>query len=441
MDFIKDEPKKLFSKFLTASLGSAIVMSIYAFVDTIAVGQAEGPSGSAAMAVISPLYGIGVFLAIMCGIGGSVLMSAARGEGDEKKGDAFFSAALLLIGLFTAVSWLALLLFGEEIMTFFGADEALLPLVMRYARWIIGFWPVCTLPIFLAAFVRNDGAPGLATAAVVIGGGVNIFGDWFFVFPLGMGIRGAAVATVIGAALQLVIIVSYFFQRRCRLRPARPRKMGTALGAILTVGFGAGVLDCGTVFLAVILNNQIMNYGGPSALAVFGVLTTLAALFQALFSGIGQAIQPLVSANFGAGQGARIHRFYRMGLASALILGAVFTLAVFALPRPLTRLFMAATPEVLALAPRMFRLYGADFLFLALTVYATYYLQSILRSPMSMTVAVLRSFAVSGALLYLLPLAMGLDGVMLALPISEFLVTALAMGYITKKANPRLPGD
>lgn len=439
MDFIRDDARGLFRKFLLTSLGSAVVMSIYAFVDTIAVGQAEGPAGSAAMAVISPLYGIGVFLAIMCGIGGSVLMSAARGEGDSKRGDGYFTATMKLIAFFIVLTWAILLLFGEEILTFFGANEELLPLVMRYARWIIGFWPAYMLPICLEAFVRNDGAPGLATAAVVIGGCVNMFGDWFFVFPLGMGIRGAAIATVIGMVLQLLIIGSYFFRRTCKLKLSRPESTGRALKDILTVGFGAGVLDCGTVFLAVIINNQVMAHGGPDALACFGVLTTLAALFQALFGGVGQAIQPLVSSNFGAGQGGRIRQFFRMGLISSLALGAVFTLVTMAFPRGLVRLFMASTPEVLTLAPRMFRLYGPDFFFLALTVNATYYLQSILRSRMSMTVAVLRSFLVSGVLLYLLPLVFGLDGVMLALPISEALVTALAMVYIARKANPALP--
>ena len=439
MDFVKDDVRKLFWKFLVTSLGSALVISIYSFVDTIAVGQSEGPAGSAAMAVMSPLFGISVSLAIMCGIGGSVLMSAARGEGQKEKGDEFFTAALILVGGIIAVTWLILALFGASIMAFFGADEALLPTVMRYARWLIGFWPFFMLPIFFGAFVRNDGAPGLATASVVIGAVVNVFLDWYLVFPGGWGIRGAAIATVIGTVLQFVILAVHFFRPSCRLRLAKPENLGRAMKGILAVGFGAGVLDFGTVFLAVILNNQVMRYGGPNALAVFGVITTLAALFQALFGGVGQAIQPLTSTNFGAGQGGRIRQLFRLGLGTALILGTVFTLIGVLLPRQVTRLFMAATPEVLAIAPGMFRLYCLNFFCLALTVLATYYLQSILQSKMSMTVAVLRSFLISGALLYLLPLAWGLNGVMLALPVSELIVAVLAMTYIAKKANPALP--
>ena len=93
MDFITGDIKQLYRKFLTASMASAMVMSIYSFVDTIAVGQSEGPAGAAAMAVITPLYGVLIFLGILCGVGGSVLYGNARGEGKEEKANALFTAA------------------------------------------------------------------------------------------------------------------------------------------------------------------------------------------------------------------------------------------------------------------------------------------------------------------------------------------------------------
>lgn len=104
MDFLTENVNKLYTKFLMASMCSALVMSIYSFVDTIAVGQSEGTLGAAAMAVITPLYGIMVFLAILVGIGGSVLLGNAKGEGNEEKGNAYFTASLILMGCLTALS-------------------------------------------------------------------------------------------------------------------------------------------------------------------------------------------------------------------------------------------------------------------------------------------------------------------------------------------------
>ncbi|MCD7768732.1 MAG: MATE family efflux transporter, partial [Oscillospiraceae bacterium] len=182
----------------------------------------------------------------------------------------------------------------------------------------------------------------------------------------------------------------------------------------------------GTVFIGVVTNNQLMKYGGAAALAVYGVLTTVTSLFQSLFGGVGQAIQPIASTNFGAGQTERIGRLLRLSMTTVLGMGAAFVLIGELFPAGLMRLFMSVSEEVLAMAPGLARRYFLVFLPLGVTVLATYYLQSILRFRMSMAVSVLRSFALSGLMLWLLPMALGANGVMLALPVSEVLTAAVA---------------
>lgn len=430
MDYLDGNIKTLYRKYLIASMGSALVMSIYSFVDTIAVGQSEGPLGTAAMAVITPFYGVMVFLAILCGIGGSVLMTSARGEGNEDKGNAYFTAALILMAALTAVFWLAFALFHDQIFLLFGADETILPKVMEYAELLIWFFPVFLAPVFVSAFIRNDGAPGLAMAAVVAGGCVNVLGDWFLVFPMGMGMRGAALATVCGTSLQVFIMCSHFWSRRCHLKLSRPFQLGRAVRRILQIGVGSSILDLGTVILAILMNNQIMRYGGATELSVYGVAATIASLFQALFCGVGQAVQPLVSANFGAGKTERIRSVLRMSMLTVLVMGVLFTALGELLPVQITRLFTAATPEVIAAAPTIYRLYFLLFPPLGVTVLATYYLQSVMQDRRSMLIAVLRSAVVSGALLLLLPLMLDINGVWLAMPLSELLVAALALFFL-----------
>ena len=269
MNFITDNPKQLYSKFLMASMTSALVMSVYSFVDAIAVGQSEGELGAAAMAVITPLYGIIIFLAILCGIGGSVLMSNAKGEGKDEKGNAYFTASLLIMGLLTAIAWVGLALFHKQIFAFFGADETIMPKLMEYAKWLIWTFPVFVIPTFLGSFIRNDGAPTLAMAAVIIGGCINIFGDWFLCFPLGMGMEGAAIASVTGTTVQGLIMCSHFFKKKCGLKLVKPFDISKGVRKILEIGFGASVLDLGVVIISVLMNNQIMKYGGTVELAVY----------------------------------------------------------------------------------------------------------------------------------------------------------------------------
>ena len=137
MDYLTSSTKALYRKYLIASLGSALVITIYSFVDTIAVGQSEGPAGTAAMAVITPIFGILVFFGILFGIGGSVLMNNAKGEGNEEKGNAYFTTALILVVGFTVVTWVLFARFSKPILFFFGATQGTLPLVMRYVQWLL----------------------------------------------------------------------------------------------------------------------------------------------------------------------------------------------------------------------------------------------------------------------------------------------------------------
>ena len=432
MDFLTGNIKKLYWKYLMASVMGAVVISIYSFVDIIAIGQSEGPAGTAAMAVITPLYGILVFLAIMCGVGGAVLMGNAKGEGNEEKGNACYTAAMILMGIITAAVWLVFIFFHKNIFILFGADETMMPKVLGYAKWVVWFAPIFILPNFVSHFIRADGNPLLTTVAVIVGGCVNAFGDWFFVFPLGMGMEGAAIATVLGTGVQTVIMFSHFFFKRCHLRFAKPNHMWRGLRKIPAIGFGAGVLELGSVVLTVVINNQIMHYSDVNALAVYGLIASVATLFQSLFNGVGQGIQPIVSANYGAGQTDRIKQVWRMAFATVILMGITFTAIGELFPIQFTSMFMDTTPEVLAVAPSVFRPYFLLFLFLGITSLSIYYLQATLRKTMSMIIALLRSMILSILLLYILPLFLDVLGVWLALPISELITATIALIYIAK---------
>ena len=134
MDFLKGNIKTLYYKLLFPSIISAVVMSVYSFVDTIAVGQSEGVLGTGAIAVIAPIYGVIVFLAILCGVGGSIMMGVARGEGKTEKGNACFTVACLLMTIITVVLWIALLTCPEPIFRLFGAiDETVISAELHFA--------------------------------------------------------------------------------------------------------------------------------------------------------------------------------------------------------------------------------------------------------------------------------------------------------------------
>lgn len=434
MNFLTADISQLYRRFLIASLGSAVVVSIYSFVDTIAIGQSVGPLGTAAIAAINPLFGVTAVFAILCGIGGSVLCTHTKAEGDMTKGNAYFTVGFIMMSVITLILWIFCYLFREELFLFFGSDMTTLPYALEYGNLIILGIPAFTFSSFLAAFIRNDGAPSLAMKAVIIGGCFNVFGDWLFCFPMDMGMFGAALATVLGTVIQTLILISHFFNRdMCTLKLVKPQHALTKIKQIITTGFGSSILDLGTVVLAVLMNNQILTYGGVDALSVYGVLSTIAVLFQALFSGVGQAVQPLLSANYGAKKPERIHRIFNLAMTTVVVMSSVFILLSELFPTQIVSLFTMVTPSILELTPRIFRLYSLLYLGLGINVLATYYLQSTMANKNAMVIAVSRSIVVSSILLVVLPLIFDLNGVLLAMPISETLIMIVSLALIKRR--------
>lgn len=430
MDLLHSEIKRIFFKFLVPSIGGALVVTLYSFVDTIAIGQGVGPDGTAACAVLLPIFAIATFAGILCGVGGSVLMSRAKGGGNEEKGNAYYTASLLLVSVLTVLIWAGTYLFQEQIYRVFGADDSLLPYAMEYGTVIIFTMPSFVLTSFLANFLRNDGVPGFVMTATVIGAAVNIFGDWFFVFPLNMGMFGAALATALGSVLQVVIMAGYLFTKRCGLKLVKPYQLLPAWKKIVLNGFGTGFSEIALIIVTFAANNQIMRYSDTAGLAMYGMISTIAALFIHIYTGAGQAAQPIASVNYGAGLVRRYWAVYRLGLETILIMGTVFTLLCLLLPEEITRLFIKVTPEVLAIAPLTFRLYAISFLPLGINIFLSVYLQSILRSKAAAVIAVFRGLLLNCAFLYLLPALWGSVGIWIAFSAAEGIVAVLALLYV-----------
>jgi len=430
MDLLKDNPRKLFWKFLIPAVSSAIAVAAYSFVDTIAIGHGVGPEGTAACAIVLPIFTIGHFIALLCGIGGSVLMSRARGAGNMEKGDAYFTASLLYVLAVTAVIWILGVLYQKPLYRMFGADEALLPYAYEYGKWIFGAFPSFVLVYFLGAFIRTDGSPRFVMFVTLLGGVINIIGDIVLVFPLKMGMTGAAIATVAGSVVQTVVLIAYILLGKTSLHLAKPYQWGKAVKNITVLGIGAGISQIASTVVTYIINNQIMRYSGPAALAVYGMMSTVVALFLSIFSGVGEAAQPIVSVNFGAGKPERYRATGKLGLKTAAVMGAVCFGFCALFPEQVASIFMKVTPEIAEIAPYIIRVYAIAFMPMAVNLFATAYLQSVSKANKATTVSMLRGLILSSVLLYILPLFMGSNGIWWAVTLAEVFAAVVALWYL-----------
>ena len=430
MDLIKDDVRKLFYKLLIPSIGGAAVVAAYSFVDTIAIGQGVGPNGTAACAVFLPIFTIADFIGILCGTGGSILYGKAKGSGQTEKANAYFTGSILLVLLGALLVWALLFFFQNPVYRLFGADEVLLPYVREYGGTIIAALPSFVLIACFPAFLNVDGVPNLVLIAAIAGAVLNIFGDWFFVFPLDMGMFGAALATVLGSLIQLVIMGGYVLSKRSSYKFVKPYKLTIAFRKTVTNGFGTAFSSLAVIAMTFVVNNQIMKYADTAALAVYGMLGTVTALLTYIYTGTGQAVSPIASSGFGAGKPERYWESYRLGIRVNLFIGVVITAICMLVPGAITALFIKVTPEIMEMAPMILRIYAVSFLPLGINSFLCVYLQSIMRAEPAAIIAVMRGLIVNCALLCLLPLAFGATGIWTAFATAEVLVAVIALLYL-----------
>lgn len=433
MDFLKGNIKPIYLKYLAAAFGSAMITSVYSIVDMAMVGQYQGAAGTAALAVVAPVWNIIYSLGLLMGIGGSVIFSTKRGS-EKKDGseNQYFTAAVIGALLLSLLAWMGIMRLESPILTFFGADADLLLLAKEYMRPIKYVFPLFLFNQMLAAFLRNDGNPALATLGVLSGGIFNIFGDYFFVFTCNMGIYGAGLATAIGSAISFFVMLTHFVSRKNTLRLLKPQQPLAKLGEISVTGFSTFFIDVAMGILTVLFNRQIMKYLGVNALAIYGPIIQVSTFVQCCAYSVGQASQPIISTNFGAGKGARIRETLRLALWTTAYFGVFWTALSMLCPNLYIRIFMTPTAEILDMAPAIVRTYALSFLLLPFNIFSTYYFQAIMQPKAAFTVSVARGLVISGILILLLPAWMGAKSVWLSMPITELLVAVYAASAIKK---------
>lgn len=428
MDVLKNSVNKIYLRYLFAAMGSALITSIYSLVDCIMVGQYEGPDGTSALAVVMPVWNMIFAFALLFGVGGSVLMSNLRGQNRREDGNRAFTCALICVCAVTAIIMPVFIVFDEPLLRLFGAgdDKHILALALDYTFWLEISVPLFTIGQCIAVFVRNDDNPMLATIAVLSGGIFNIIGDYMLVFVADLGAYGAGLATAAGQFIAVIILLTHFFKKRNTLRLVNPAGFIRMSARTIVIGLPTFLIDMAAALSSTLFNNQIMKYSGSAALAVFGVIINVALIVQSFSSGIGQAIQPIISQNYGAGETVRVKKFLLRGLASVGVLTAVILLLCMLLPTQFIYAFMTPTEEVLAIGSQYMRIYFIAFAFMVFNIFATYYLQATMRPKLSVAVSLLRSIILAGSLIYALPAIFGGDAIWWVMPVSELITAAVA---------------
>lgn len=438
MDFIKEKIKPMYFKYLAAAFGSALVTSIYSIVDMAMVGQYQGPEGTAALAVVAPIWNVIYSLGLLFGIGGSVLYSTLKGQkgNDEKESNELFTTSVIGASLFSVLMWFIFIFFDKQLLTSFGGSGNLLTLGEDYLYPIKFVLPTFLINQMLAAFLRNDKNPTLATVAVLAGGIFNVFGDYVFIFTFDMRIFGAGLATALGSTLSFGIMMTHFISKKNTLKLVKPTRVLNKLYRIMITGFSTFFIDIAMGILTIVFNRQIMKYFGANALSIYGIIINISTFVQCCAYSVGQAAQPIISANFGAKQGLRIKETLKYALFTVLFFSIFWTALIMVKPMIFVDLFMTPTPEITSIAPSIMRAYGISFILLPLNIFSTYYFQAIIQPKTAFIISVGRGLVVSCLFIYLLPVILGKQSLWYAMFMTELIVaiyTVYKMSNSTKE--------
>lgn len=434
IDFGTADVKALFRKLFIPTVLGMLSLSAVTAADGIFVGRGVGSDGIAAINICVPLWMIFTGLGLMMGVGCSVVASIHLARGKEKAARINITQAFLFVTLLTVVLTVLILGFAHPLARLLGASERLMPQVIGYMVWIFPsmlFQLWTTVGLFV---LRLDGAPKLAMWCSVVSGAINVVLDWLFIFPLGMGVKGAAIATAISIVAGGLIVVLYllFFARRLRFYRLKTSLKSLRL-SLRNIGYqcrvGSSAL-LGELTLAVLMfagNLTFVHYLGDDGVGAFGIACYYIPFVFMIGNAIAQSAQPIWSYNYGAGNASRVRQALRLVLRTAVFCGACTTALFVLAPQMLVGLFIPLDVPAARIAVGGFPLFAVGFVCFVLNLVLIGYNQSLERVRAATGLALLRGALFLVPAFLLLPRLLGTPGIWLAMPLSEVATTTVAL--------------
>ena len=412
---------------LPAFLGM-FVMTLYNVVDTIFIGHYVGPLGIAGLSIVFPLQMLSMGIGAMMGMGGASLISRLIGANDVPRAERALGNALTPIIILSAVIMIAGLVNPDFWLGLMGASETILPYARDYMTIILIGMFFQTSAMSLNVLIRAEGNARIPMLGMIIGAVLNIILDAIFIIPLDMGVKGAALATLIAQLISVVYFTRYYFSGKSFLKIHLRNLIveWNILKAILAIGIASFARTVTTSLSAILVNRMLIAYGGDFAVSAFGIINRI--MMFAMMPGmvIGQGLQPVLGFNYGANRYDRALQSIKIAVAAATTCCLIVFMVLYFAPGPVIRIFTTDN-ELIALssyaAKRIFLLmYLIGFMMVGSLVF-----QSIGKATQSFITSISRAALFLIPLIFILPQFLQLDGVWLAFPISDALTFLLTL--------------
>lgn len=443
--FASEPVGKLIIKFAIPCVISLVVNALYNIVDQIFIGWGVGYLGNGATNIVFPIAIIALALAVLIGDGGAAYLSLKLGEGDKNSVKNGVGNSLVMVTVAGILVMAVFLIFIDPILRLFGATESLRPYALEYG-YVIGIGlPFTMISTALNAVISVDGSPKFAMFSMLIGAVINTVFDPIFIFVFKMGVQGAAIATVMGQVASFVVSVAYIPRfKTLRFDVSALRLHGKVCGGILSLGVSSFITQIAITIVMVLFNNLLKTYGAASIygaeipLTAMGIVMKVNQILLSILVGIAIGAQPVIGFNYGSKNYNRVRKAFLIAIIAAEIIAFVFFFIFQFAPMAIVILFGSEEGLYNEFAVKCLRIFLMLCPLNGFQTVAAIYLQGIGKPVKSAVVTLSRQIIFLIPAAVVLPIYMGVTGVLWSGPVADglaFILSFALIGYEMKKLS------
>lgn len=433
---------RLIVKFAVPSVIALLVNSLYNIVDQIFIGWGVGYLGNGATNIVFPITIIALALSMMIGNGGAAYLSLKMGEGEVETAKKGVGNAVTLVTIVSILLAVIFLVWIDPILTLFGATDVLRPFALEYGFIIGAGLPFMMISAAINSMIRADGSPKYAMLSMVIGAIINIILDPVFIFVFQMGVKGAAIATIIGQVASFVVSVLYMPHfKSVQLNKSSFAPCAKVSVNIVIFGLSSFITQFAITIVMALTNNLLAKYGAQSVygaeipLTATGIVMKVNQIMIAILLGIATGTQPIIGYNYGAKSYHRVKKALEISLiASEIVSVAAFLIFQFA-PMSVVSLFGSEEGLYNEFAVKAFRIFLILCPLTGFQTIAAVYLQAVGKPVKSAILSLARQIIFFVPTALILPIFLGVEGVLWTGPVADGLAFLLSLAFLLYERN------
>lgn len=426
--------KKSLYQYIAPNILAMVGMSCYILADTFFIATSQGTNGITALNLALPIYGLIFAIGSMIGTGSAIRYTLAKATG-QQEAKKYFSNALIWDAIVSVIFIAAGLFFPGQVMRVMGADAVIETIGVPYIRIVLCFTPFFMMNYAFTAFVRNDNAPHIAMAATLLSSLFNIVFDYVFMFPLGMGMTGAALATAVSPIVSILICMVHYLSPKSSVSFHFMVPSVKMLISSCSLGVVAFVGEIASAVTTMVFNFVLLGLDGNTAVAAYGVIANTALVGTAIFNGVSQGLQPLASEAHARGEEHEKYQILVKSIVTGIALAIVLIAGVWFFASDITSAFNSEqSAQLAAYAIPGIRIYFIGFFAAGINIICAGFLSATDHAKESSIVAISRGIIAIIIFALVLPTFLGITGVWLAFPAAEAVTLLLAI-FMTKRIS------